>query len=104
LILIEWTVEYILCIYIIRFIINVFFPISSSAAAKPREIVSEIRNLLNQTIQAHKQQNYAEAEALATTAYLDNYEFIEAPLAEKDNALMENTEVMLRTVKTANTK
>jgi hypothetical protein len=29
-------------------------------------------------------------------AYLDNFEFIEAPLAEKDQVLMENTEVMLR--------
>jgi hypothetical protein len=28
--------------------------------------------------------------------YLDNFEFIEAPLAEKDEALMENTEIMLR--------
>jgi DNA anti-recombination protein RmuC len=44
----------------------------------------------------YRQQNYAEAEALATTAYLDNFEFIESPLAEKDEALMENTEVMLR--------
>lgn len=60
------------------------------------EIIAEIRSLLNQTIQAYQQQNYAEAEALATTAYLDNFEFIEAPLAEKDEALMENTEVMLR--------
>jgi hypothetical protein len=51
---------------------------------------------LNQTIQAFQQQNYAEAEALATTAYLDNFEFIEAPLAEKDEVLMENTEVVLR--------
>jgi hypothetical protein len=60
------------------------------------EIISEIRSLLNQTIQAYQQQNYPEAEALATTAYIDNFEFIEAPLAEKDEALMENTEVMLR--------
>jgi hypothetical protein len=60
------------------------------------EIISEIRNLLNQTIQAYQQQNYPEAEALATTAYIDNFEFIEAPLAEKDEALMENTETMLR--------
>jgi exonuclease VII large subunit len=60
------------------------------------EIISEIRSLLNQTVEAYRQQNYAEAEALATTAYLDNFEFIEAPLAEKDEALMENTEVMLR--------
>jgi hypothetical protein len=60
------------------------------------EIITEIRSLLNQTIQEYQQQNYAEAEALATTAYLDNFEFIEAPLAEKDEALMVNTEVMLR--------
>ena len=69
---------------------------TNSAVAEPREIISKMRTLLNQTIQAYKQQNYAEAEALATSAYLDNYEFIEAPLAEKDNVLMENTEVMLR--------
>jgi hypothetical protein len=51
---------------------------------------------LNQTVNAYKQQNYADAEALVTTAYLDNFEFIEAPLAEKDEVLMENTETMLR--------
>src|ERR687896_2395641 len=59
-------------------------------------IISEIRSLLNQTIQAYQQQNYPDAEALATTAYIDNFEFIEAPLAEKDEALMENTEGLLR--------
>ena len=60
------------------------------------EIISEIRNLLNKTVQAFQQQNYPQAEAFATTAYVENFEFIEAPLAEKDEALMENTEVMLR--------
>jgi len=60
------------------------------------EIISKIRSLLNQTVEVYNQQNYAEAEALATTAYLDNFEFIEAPLAEKDPELMGNTEVMLR--------
>jgi hypothetical protein len=64
--------------------------------AKSGQIISEIRSLLNQTIGAYRQQNYEEAEALATTAYLDNFEFIEAPLAEKDEALMQNTEVLLR--------
>ena len=63
---------------------------------KSGDIILEIRNLLNQTIQAYQQQNYAEAEALATTAYIDNFEFIEAPLAERDETLMENTETMLR--------
>jgi hypothetical protein len=65
-------------------------------SAESGEIISEIRGLLNQTVQAYKQQNFAEAEALATTAYLEHFEFLEAPLAEKDAALMENTEVMLR--------
>ncbi|CAN5193807.1 hypothetical protein BH18THE2_BH18THE2_38690 [soil metagenome] len=51
---------------------------------------------MNQTLQEYNQQNYAEAEALATTAYIDNFEFIEEPLAEKDPTLMENIEVMLR--------
>src|SRR5215207_45566 len=60
------------------------------------KIISEIRNLLNQTVKAYNRQNYEEAEALATTAYLEHFEFIEAPLAEKDEVLMENTEVMLR--------
>ena len=67
-----------------------------AAGTESGEIISEIRSLLNQTAEAYKQQDYAEAEALATTAHLDNFEFIEAPLAEKDEALMENTEIMLR--------
>ena len=67
-----------------------------AAGTESGEIISEIRSLLNQTVEAYRQQNYAEAEALATTAYLDNFEFIEAPLAEKDETLMENTEIMLR--------
>jgi hypothetical protein len=67
-----------------------------SESTESGEIISEIRSLLNQTVQAYQQQNYAEAEALATTAYIDNFEFIEAPLAEKDQVLMVNTEGMLR--------
>ena len=59
---------------------------------------------MNQTVEAYKQQNYDEAEALATTAYLDNLEFIEAPLAEKDEALMENRGNVKRTAKTTYTK
>jgi hypothetical protein len=69
---------------------------SSATGTEPGKIISEIRTLLNQTIQVYKQQNYDEAEALAISAYLDNFEFIEAPLAEKDSTLMVNTEVMLR--------
>ena len=45
----------------------------------PVTIISEIRNLLNQTLNAYENQDYSEAETLAIQAYLDNYEFIEAP-------------------------
>lgn len=71
----------------------------SSAAATgddPVAIISEIRNLLNQTLNAYENKNYSEAETLAIQAYLDNYEFIEAPLAEQNQTLMETTELMLR--------
>ena len=60
------------------------------------EFISKIRTLLNQTIEAYNNQNYTGAEELATSAYLDNYEYVEAPLAEKDRPLMETTEIMMR--------
>ncbi len=62
----------------------------------PTQIISNIRNLLNQTLQEYENQNYSEAEATATEAYLDNYEYVEAPIAEKNQTLMETTEVMMR--------
>jgi hypothetical protein len=60
------------------------------------QLISSIRDLLNQTITEYGNQNYSEAESLATKAYLENYEYIEAPLAQKNQTLMEGTEVMLR--------
>ncbi len=62
----------------------------------PIQFISKIRTLLNQTIGEYNNQNYTGAEELATTAYLDNYEYVEAPLAEKDRPLMETTEIMMR--------
>jgi hypothetical protein len=58
--------------------------------------IPEIRNLLNQTLDAYRNQTYDQADALAIQAYLDNYEFVEAPLAEQNRTLMETTELMLR--------
>jgi high-affinity iron transporter len=52
--------------------------------------------LLNQTLDAYESQNYEQADTLAIQAYLDNYEFVEAPLAEQNRTLMETTELMLR--------
>jgi hypothetical protein len=62
----------------------------------PGDIITEIRSLLNQTIIEYQNKNSSGASALVEEAYLENYEFIEAPLAEQNETLMEETEVMLR--------
>lgn len=62
----------------------------------PLEFISVIRGLLNQTIVEYTNQNYTGAEELATAAYLDNYEYVEGPLAEIDEPLMLTTEVQMR--------
>jgi hypothetical protein len=62
----------------------------------PGEIIAEIRSLLNQTILEYQNKNSSSASALVEEAYLENYEFIEAPLAEQNETLMEETEVMIR--------
>lgn len=68
----------------------------SIVTRQPLQIISDIRILLNQTIDAYKKQNYTGAQDLATKAYLDNFEFIEAPLIKLDKTLKQNTELMLR--------
>lgn len=62
----------------------------------PIEFISVIRGLLNQTVVEYTNKNYTGAEELATTAYIDNYEYVEAPLAEIDRPLMESTEIQMR--------
>ena len=69
---------------------------SDAEERNPGEIISEIRSLLNQTIIEYQNKNSSGASALVEEAYLENYEFIEAPLAEQNETLMEETEVMLR--------
>ena len=68
----------------------------SQAGVEQIKVIAEIRNILNQTIQEYRQQNYNEAKSLAIRAYLDNFEYIENLLGEKDKSLMQNIEVMLR--------
>ena len=62
----------------------------------PVAIINNIKSLLTQLTTAYRAQDYQEAESIATEAYLENYEFIEAPIAQRDQQLMEQTEVMLR--------
>jgi hypothetical protein len=63
---------------------------------EPAELISTIRNLLNQTMVEYNKQNYTGAADLADVVYIDNFEFLEAPLAEDDEQLMEETEITLR--------
>lgn len=69
---------------------------SDSDDRQPAEIITEIRSLLNETLIEYQNKNFSGASALAEEAYLENYEFLEAPLAEQNDTLMEETEVMLR--------
>ena len=45
--------------------------------------IETARNLLNQVSTEYKKGNFSEAEELATRAYLDNFEYVEAPLEKK---------------------
>jgi hypothetical protein len=62
----------------------------------PLTILSTIRTLLNQSITELNAGNNTGASELVDIAYIDNYEYIEAPLEELDSELMEETEVMIR--------
>ena len=62
----------------------------------PTEIITNIRSLLNQTVAEYQNKNFSGASALVEEAYLENYEFIEAPLVVQNETLMEETEVKLR--------
>ena len=54
----------------------------------PAQLITNIRDLLDQVVTAYDNQDYSQAESLAVEAYLENYEYIEAPLAEIDESLM----------------
>jgi hypothetical protein len=62
----------------------------------PIAIINNIKSLLTQLITAYRSQDYQGAESIAIEAYLENYEHVEAPIAQHDQQLMEQTEVMLR--------
>ena len=55
------------------------------------------RNLLNQVSTEYKKGNFSGAEELATRAYLDNFEYVEAPLEKKGAGdIMKQLEDMMR--------
>jgi hypothetical protein len=65
-------------------------------SSNPLHLISNIRVLLNQTIDAVKKQDYAKALDIATTAYLDNFEYVEPPLLKVNKVLKQDTEFMMR--------
>ena len=69
---------------------------SDAEKREAAEIISEIKSLLNQTLTEYQDGNFSGASALVEEAYLENYEFIEVPLAEQDLTLMEEIEITLR--------
>jgi hypothetical protein len=58
--------------------------------------IDRINELLDEVIEQYNAGNRSEARALAIEAYLDNYEFIEADIAEEDRPLMEKIEIDMR--------
>jgi len=58
---------------------------------------ANIKNLLsNINVALRNSSDYSLAEKYATSAYLDNFEYIEAPLEKVDPKLMHNLEIMMR--------
>ena len=64
--------------------------------SNPLIFLTNINNLLQKSMTELKAENYTGASDLVDTAYIDNYEYIEDPLKELDNDLMEETEIMIR--------
>jgi high-affinity iron transporter len=57
---------------------------------------SNIRTLLAESVNDVKAGNYKQADQRAISAYLDNYEYLEAPIEKHDSELMETLEIMMR--------
>ncbi|MBM2851622.1 MAG: hypothetical protein HW420_169 [Candidatus Nitrosotenuis sp.] len=60
------------------------------------DTIKNIESLLDQVSSKYKSGDKDTAFSLASTAYLENYEYIEGTIASKDRLLMEKIELMLR--------
>ena len=69
---------------------------SDGQTRNPIAIINEIRTLLTQANNQYAAQDFVGAEASVQTAYLDNFEFLEGPLAALNPTLMEATELLIR--------
>ena len=88
--------------FILMVLVLVLFPSFNIINAQEEEegdpltILSNIRSLLEKSIAELNAGNYEGASELVDIAYIDNYEYIEDPLKELDQDLMEETELMIR--------
>ena len=71
--------------------------VASFAATQNEKYLSEITRLLsNIVVQVRDNGDYEKADSLAVEAYLDNYEYLEAPLEKVDPTLMADIETKMR--------
>ena len=68
---------------------------SANASNNPtsQDYIDKIRGLLNEAVSAYESNDKIKAKELATAAYLDNFEYLEAPIGK---ALADKGEALLR--------
>ena len=68
----------------------------SGSASEHTKYFTTIRELLASVVTDVKSGNYEQADQNAITAYLDNYEYLEAPIEKHDPELMVDIEIEMR--------
>src|SRR5918992_3132680 len=68
----------------------------SESTSEHQQYFAKIRTLLSQVISEVNNGNYEQADQYAVSAYLDNYEYLEAPIEKHDPNLMLSIEVEMR--------
>jgi high-affinity iron transporter len=68
----------------------------SGSASEQAQYFTIIRELLANVVTEVKNGNYDQADQHAITAYLDNYEYLEAPIEKHDSELMVDIEIEMR--------
>jgi high-affinity iron transporter len=68
----------------------------SESTSEHQQYFTTIRTLLSQVISEVNNGNYEQADQHAVSAYLDNYEYLEAPIEKHDPDLMLTIEVEMR--------
>ncbi|MCI0559778.1 MAG: FTR1 family iron permease [Nitrososphaera sp.] len=70
--------------------------LGSSGTSNYQNYFATIRDLLDKSVAAVRAGNYELADQYVTSAYLDNYEYLEAPIERRDPELMTAIEIEMR--------